>query len=182
MVGRRWSDTARTTFARLFQRMTSANTTTARTPCRAASRIAGSTSSTARSRTGRTSKPSDRAASRVSSNRKSPFGLPAIHSAPTSATRPSACANSSSRLPLSSGASSVSPVMLFPGLARLVTIPLRTGSLMAAMTTGIVVVACLAACAAAVPSVTMMSTGRAISSRANRGSAGRSPFANRYSI
>ena len=53
-----------------------------------------------------------------------------------------------------------SPVILPPGRARLLTKPLPTGSPMAPMTMGIVVVAFCAARVAGVPPVTMTSTFR----------------------
>ena len=64
----------------------------------------------------------------------------------------------SSRLALSSGAISETPVTLPPGLARLATRPTPTGSLLAPSTIGIVPVDCLAAKPAGVPIVTMTST------------------------
>ena len=60
------------------------------------------------------------------------------------------------------------PVKFPPGRARLLTRPVPIGSPTAAMTTGIVVVVRLAARAAGVPAVTMMSDLRAIELRAER--------------
>ena len=66
--------------------------------------------------------------------------------------------SSCSRLPLSSWASTDNPVTLPPGRARLATKPAPTGSPVTAITMGIVSDACLAAWAAKVLSVTIMST------------------------
>ena len=57
-----------------------------------------------------------------------------------------------------SAVTSVRPVMFAPGRARLFTIPPLTGSPTAPMTMGIVFVACFAARAAGIPSVTSTST------------------------
>jgi hypothetical protein len=69
-----------------------------------------------------------------------------------------ACFNSSRRLPakVPSGAIST-PVTLPPGRARFGTIPGATGSKLPYATIGTVDVACLAAWAACVPTVTMTS-------------------------
>jgi len=56
--------------------------------------------------------------------------------------------------------------MLPPGLLMLATSPAPTGSPIAIMTMGIVVVACLAACVCGVPNVAMRSTRRSTSSAA----------------
>jgi len=60
----------------------------------------------------------------------------------------------------------VLPVTFASGRAKLATNPARTGSPTAIMTIGIVVVVCLAACVAALPEVTMTSTGSLASSLA----------------
>ena len=77
--------------------------------------------------------------------------------------------SSSSRLPSKSTFCAAKPVMLPSGRARLDTIPTLTGSPMAPITTGIVVVACFAANAAGVPHVTIRSTGIAANSAAMTG-------------
>src|SRR5258708_19171804 len=73
----------------------------------------------------------------------------------------------SSRLALSSGAISETPVTLPPGLARLATRPTPTGSLLAPSTIGIVAVGRLAGNPPRRPTVTMTSTRRAPHSPAN---------------
>src|SRR5262245_61735747 len=77
--------------------------------------------------------------------------------------------SSSSRLPSRSTFCAAKPVMLPPGRARLETMPTLTGSPMEPITTGIELVACLAASAAGVPWVTIKSTGSAVSSTAMAG-------------
>jgi len=74
---------------------------------------------------------------------------------------------SSSHFPLSSGPRLVKPVMFPPGRARLATKPASTGSDTKVMTTGIVLVARLAACVVVVPVVMMTSTCRWTSSAAS---------------
>src|SRR5262245_34985366 len=59
----------------------------------------------------------------------------------------------------------VLPVIFPPGWARLATKPALTGSPIPIMTMGRVVVACLAACVAGEPLVTMTSTGEPAPSR-----------------
>src|SRR6516165_7390000 len=76
------------------------------------------------------------------------------------------------------------PVTLPPGRARLATRPVPTGLPEAAMTIGIVAVACLAAIAASVPLVMIKSTSRRINSVARSGKAiirslGRAVFDNK---
>src|SRR5262249_15128247 len=71
---------------------------------------------------------------------------------------------SSSRLPPRSGLSTVLPVMLLPGRARLATKPVRTASPTPIITMGIVVVAALAASVGGVPKIAIKSTGRRTSS------------------
>jgi hypothetical protein len=74
------------------------------------------------------------------------------------------------------------PVKFPPGRARLLTKPVPIGSPTAAMTTGIVVVVRLAARAAGVPAVTMISDLRAMSSAMSAGKRSYAPSAQRYSI
>ena len=69
-----------------------------------------------------------------------------------------------------------------PPWVSLATTPVPSGSPIAAITTGVVAVACLAAIAAGVPLVTMMSTGSATSSAARPANRSARPSAERYSI
>ena len=90
--------------------------------------------------------------------------------------------NSSSRFPLSSGASVDNPVMFPPGRARLAMNLLPTGSVSFVMTMGIVVVASFAARVGNGPAVTMMSTLRRTSSAASAGRRSSFPSAYRNSM
>src|ERR1043166_4295930 len=74
--------------------------------------------------------------------------------------------SSSSRLPSRSAFCAAKPVMLPPGRARLETMPTLSGSPMVPITTGIELVACLAAIAAGGPWVTIKSRGSRGSSTA----------------
>jgi hypothetical protein len=77
----------------------------------------------------------------------------------------------------------LTPVTFPSGLLRLVTRPCSTGSALNVATTGIVVVAALAANAAGSPPVAASTvTGRPASSAASAGSRSYCPFAQRYSI
>ena len=78
--------------------------------------------------------------------------------------------NSSRRFWVSSVVKAESPVMLPPGRDRLFTRPASTGSPIAAITIGMVLVAFLAASAPGVPRVTRMSHLRPISSATRPGS------------
>jgi hypothetical protein len=89
--------------------------------------------------------------------------------------------NTSTRLPVSSDADSVTPVMLLPGRARLATIPARSGSATSAITIGIVVVARFAARAGGVAIVTIALGPSATSSAASFAKASGSYPPNRYS-
>ena len=89
---------------------------------------------------------------------------------------------SSSRFGANSPTIALSPVIFPAGRERLVTRPVPRGSPLAAITTGTVEVAFLAAFAAGVPLVTMTSTFRARSSRANPGKRSSRPSAERYSM
>src|SRR5262245_22726643 len=90
---------------------------------------------------------------------------------------------SSNRFPYNSGPPVVSPVILPPGRARLLTRPALMGSLTDVKTIGIVLVAFLAARAGPAPSVaTRTSTLRPISSVARSASRSSFPSARRYSI
>jgi len=94
-------------------------------------------------------------------------GLLMLLRKPTRETAGKTSFSSSTRLPLSSLVKALKPVTLPPGCARLATTPTPSGSPIAAMTTGMVVVACLAASAAGVPRVMMTSTGKRTSSAAS---------------
>jgi hypothetical protein len=78
--------------------------------------------------------------------------------------------NNSRRLLVKIAAMFVMPVMLPPGCARLSTRPVVTGSVTPMNTIGIVVVACLAACAAFVVTATRTSGLGSTSSAASAGS------------
>jgi hypothetical protein len=95
--------------------------------------------------------------------------------------RDTICVSSSKYLPIKSAVLSVTPVMLPPGRARLVTIPLPTGSATNVTTMGMVVVACFAARAAGVDAVTMTSTLSLTRSAAKADSRSWRPDAQRYS-
>ena len=87
----------------------------------------------------------------------------------------------SSRFASSSTANEVSPVTLPPGWARLGTTPCPTGSPIAPMTIGMVLVARFASSAASVPQVRMTLTLRATRSSANSRNRWFRPSAYRYS-
>src|SRR5262245_16409958 len=78
------------------------------------------------------------------------FGLVGLTSRPTTVAAGTSSCSSSSRFGCTSAFSDVTPVMLPPGRARLVTSPIATGSDATSKTIGIVVVAALAASAAGV--------------------------------
>ena len=85
-------------------------------------------------------------------------GLASCQSTATRETLGKASLSSASRFPLSSSTMKLKPVMLPPGLERLRTRPLFTGSAMRVMTMGIVVLAFLAACTDWVFTATITST------------------------
>ncbi len=100
------------------------------------------------------------------------------------ATRPvlgTASLRSSSRFPSSSGPWILSPVIFFPGRAKLSTRPVATGSATAKKTIGIVLVAFWAAWTAEAEAVMITSTLRPTSSAASSGSRSSFPSAYRYS-
>ncbi len=86
------------------------------------------------------------------------------------------------RLPAISGDWSERPVMLPPGLARLATRPLPTGSAAVAKTIGMTAVACLSAMTTEVPDVTMISTLSPMNSVAISLLRSLRPSAQRYSM
>ena len=88
---------------------------------------------------------------------------------------------SSSCLPVRSGVIKVVPVTFPPGRARLATSPVPTASPTPDMTTGIVVVAFLTACAASVLAVTITSGFMPTNSAASPASRSVLPSAHRYS-
>jgi hypothetical protein len=111
-----------------------------------------SNSSTVRTATGWSVRPSARAASSISRNERS--GIPGFGRFDRSATREmpgTASLISSNRFPRVSIPMTLTPVLLPPGRARLVTSPIPTGSPTCAMTMEIVRVACWAARLAGVP-------------------------------
>src|SRR5262245_4593643 len=89
---------------------------------------------------------------------------------------------SSSRFALSSGANVDSPVIFPPGLARLATNPLPTGSVSCAMMIGIVEVASFTGRVTAPPPVMMISTLSCTSSAASAGRPSIFPSAERHSM
>ena len=89
---------------------------------------------------------------------------------------------SSSCFVLNSGLTADNPVTFPPGLARLATSPVATGSPVPVMTMGIVPVSCLAAPTATVLDVTMMSTLRRTRSAARSRRRSSRPSAYRYSM
>jgi hypothetical protein len=102
---------------------------------------------------------------------------------PESRTPPGeASLRSWSCLPITSGPTEVVPVTFPPGLARLLTNPLPTGSPTASMTIGIVFVAFRAARAAGVAEAAMTSTFRRTKSVARLGSRSTIPSADRWSM
>jgi hypothetical protein len=88
---------------------------------------------------------------------------------------------SSSRFPVISDEMNVEPVILPPGRARDSTSPAPTGSALAGITMGMVVVARRAACTATVGWATRTSTPRRTSSVANPGRRSYRPSADRHS-
>ena len=89
------------------------------------------------------------------------MSAPGLGSCQRTATRETlgkASLSSASRFPLSSSTLKLKPVMLPPGLERLRTRPLFTGSAMRVMTIGIVALAFLAACTDGVFAATITST------------------------
>src|ERR1041384_1860946 len=92
------------------------------------------------------------------------------------------CFKSSSCLPLISGASAANPVMLPPGLARLATNPLPTGSVSCAMTIGIVEVDSFTTRVTVGPAETIASTLRRTNSAAISRRRSGFPSAERHSI
>ncbi len=90
--------------------------------------------------------------------------------------------SSSSRLPVKSPRTVVRPVMFPPGLAKLATNLFSTGFPAAAITIGIVLVACLAARVDGLPPVTMVSTFSRTKSAARPGSRSSRASPSRYSI
>src|SRR4030095_15319440 len=104
------------------------------------------------------------------------------HRSPTRASLGIASLSISSLLVFSSGVKLESPVTLPPGLARLATKPRPTGSGALAITTGMVVVAFIAANADCTPGTTIRSTLRRTRSAASSGRRSFFPSANRDSI
>src|SRR5439155_22869669 len=109
-------------------------------------------------------------------------GFAAFQKTATRETFGRASCSSSSLFPVSSAVKLDSPVIFPPGRERLATSPLPTGSLTLEKTTGIVLLAPLAARAAGVEPVTITSTFRRTSSAARSGRRSSSRSAHRYSI
>src|SRR5215831_19297265 len=104
-----------------------------------------------------TSTPSDCAAAFVCSTIGAVFGFNGFDKTATRASPGTISVRSWSRLPLSSGAWRLNPVMFPPGRLRFATKPVPTGSALVAMTIGTVCVTVFAAWIAAVLSATMTS-------------------------
>src|SRR5215469_17253097 len=102
----------------------------------------------------------DRAVSSIACTIDPLIGLFGLDTSAARDKRGIASFSSSSRFAASSGLKKVDPVMLPPGWARLCTSPSARMSPVAAITMGMVVVACFAATAPAAPCVTMTLTFR----------------------
>ena len=111
--------------------------------------------------------PSDLAAASASLHRFVDSGKSGFWRTATGPNSGRTSLSNSSLLPSSAAARRLSPVMFLPGRARLATNPAATGSApLAAMTMGIVVVACLAAWTIGLPLATITSTRNRTSSAA----------------